>query len=88
MSEHLLFLTGRLALPRLGKVLAAMQPTPFTFEVRDIGVKVAALMTPDIIRRRLPQPLQATAGHPARALARRSGRVGAGVRRALQPRPR
>jgi dihydropteroate synthase-like protein len=59
MSEHLLFLTGRLALPRLGKVLAAMQPTPFTFEVRDIGVKVAALMTPDIIRRRLPQPLQA-----------------------------
>jgi dihydropteroate synthase-like protein len=59
MPEHLLFLTGRLALPRLGKVLAAMQPTPFTFEVRDIGVKVAALMTPDIIRRRLPQPLQA-----------------------------
>ncbi len=59
MSEHILFLTGRLALPRLGKVLAAMQPTPFTFEVRDIGVKVAALMTPDIIRRRLPQPLQA-----------------------------
>lgn len=59
MSEHLLFLTGRLALPRLGKVLAAMQPTHFTFEVRDIGVKVAALMTPDIIRRRLPQPLQA-----------------------------
>lgn len=59
MSEHLLFLTGRLALPRLGKVLAAMQPTPFTFDVRDIGVKVAALMTPDIIRRRLPQPLQA-----------------------------
>jgi hypothetical protein len=43
----------------LGKVLAAMQPTPFTFEVRDIGVKVASLMTPDIIRRRLPQPLQA-----------------------------
>ena len=59
MSEHLLFLTGHLALPRLGKVLAAMQPTPFTFEVRDIGVKVASLMTPDIIRRRLPQPLQA-----------------------------
>ena len=46
MSEHLLFLTGHLALPRLGKVLAAMQPTPFTFEVRDIGVKVASLMTP------------------------------------------
>jgi dihydropteroate synthase-like protein len=59
MPEHLLFLTGRLALPRLSKVLNAMQPTPFTFDVRDIGVKVAALMTPDIIRRRLPQPIQA-----------------------------
>lgn len=58
MSERLLFLTGRLALPRLNKVLQAMQPTPFTFDVQDIGVKVAALMTPDIIRRRLPQPLQ------------------------------
>lgn len=59
MSEHILFLTGRLALPRLSKVLRAMQPTPFTFDVQDIGVKVAALMTPDIIRRRLPQGLQA-----------------------------
>jgi len=59
MSEHLLFLTGRLALPRLTKVLQAMEPTPFTFDVQDIGVKVAALMTSDIIRRRLPQPLLA-----------------------------
>jgi len=59
MPEHFLFLTGRLALPRLTKMLQAMQPTPFTFDVQDIGVKVAALMTPDIIRRRLPQGLRA-----------------------------
>ena len=79
MSEHLLFLTGRLALPRLGKVLAAMQPTPFTFDVQDIGVKVAALMTPDIIRRRLPQPTAGRSRHSARALARRSGGADAAV---------
>lgn len=59
MSEHILFLTGRLALPRLTKMLQAMQPTPFAFDVQDIGVKVAALMTPDIIRRRLPRGLKA-----------------------------
>jgi dihydropteroate synthase-like protein len=30
-----------------------MAPAPFTWEIRNIGVKVAALMTPEIIRRRL-----------------------------------
>ena len=30
-----------------------MAPTPFSWEVRNLGVKVAALMTPEIIRRRL-----------------------------------
>ena len=59
MPEHILFLTGHLALPRLERVLAAMQPTPFTFEVHDIGVKVAALMTGELISRRLKPPLKA-----------------------------
>lgn len=53
MPEHILFLTGHLAEPRLRRVLEAMAPTPFTWEVRNLGVKVAALMTPEIIRRRL-----------------------------------
>ena len=53
MPDHLLFLTGHLAEPRLSQVLASMPPTPFTWEVRNLGVKVAALMTPEIIRRRL-----------------------------------
>jgi dihydropteroate synthase-like protein len=53
MPEHVLFLTGHLAERRLTQVLQAMQPSPFTWEVRNIGVKVAALMTPEIIRRRL-----------------------------------
>ena len=59
MPEHLLFLTGRLAKPRVARVLQAMQPTEFTFEVHDVGVKVAALMTADLIRRRLPKPVAA-----------------------------
>lgn len=53
MSEHILFVTGHLAEPRLRQVLQSMVPTPFTWEVRNIGVKVAALMTPEIVRRRL-----------------------------------
>ena len=53
MSEHILFLTGHLAETRLRRVLAAMASAGFTAEVRNIGVKVAALMTPDIIRRRV-----------------------------------
>ena len=53
MAEHILFLTGHLAEPRLRQVLEGMAPTPFTWEARNLGVKVAALMTPEIIRRRL-----------------------------------
>jgi len=59
MPERILFLTGRLARVRLEKVLAAMQPSDFAFEVQDMGVKVAALLTGEIIRRRLPKPLEA-----------------------------
>ncbi len=57
--EHILFLTGRLAEKSLLRVLEAMAPAPFTWQVREIGVQVAALMTADLIRRRLTAPLQA-----------------------------
>ena len=53
MTPHLVFLTGHLAEPRLRRVLAGLREPGFTFEVRNIGVKVAALMTPEIIRRRI-----------------------------------
>lgn len=53
MAEHLVFLTGRLAEPRLRRVLAGMGVTPFTWDVRLMGVQVAALMTTEIVRRRL-----------------------------------
>jgi len=54
MPEHILFLTGRLAEKSLNKVLAAMQPTDFSYEVLQIGINVAGLMTIDFVRRRLP----------------------------------
>jgi len=52
MTENILFLTGHLAEPRLEAVLEGMKGV-FAWRVVDIGVKVAALMTEEIILRRL-----------------------------------
>ena len=59
MAERLLFLTGHLARARLERILADLGKTAFTYEIIDIGVKVAALMTEDIIARRLKLPISA-----------------------------
>ncbi|MBZ9810517.1 DUF6513 domain-containing protein [Mesorhizobium sp. BR1-1-9] len=56
MAERLVFLTGHLARARLEKLLSGLGETEFSWEVVDIGVKVAALMTEDIIKRRLIAP--------------------------------
>jgi len=58
MAESILFLTGHLARPRLEAVLEGMKAS-FAWKVLDIGVKVAALMTEEIIVRRLPEPVEA-----------------------------
>jgi dihydropteroate synthase len=60
MTSHLLFLTGHLAHPRLRRILEDLGETAFTWDIIDIGVQVAALMTEPIILRRLPRPVQAT----------------------------
>jgi dihydropteroate synthase len=63
--EHIVFLTGRLAEPGLRRVLADMSASgeggalPFSWEVREIGLQVAALMTADLIRRRVALPVAA-----------------------------
>jgi dihydropteroate synthase len=57
--EHIVFLTGRLAKPSLERVLGGIDAAPFTWEVREIGLQVAALMTADMIRRRVAAPVQA-----------------------------
>ncbi|MDT8424701.1 MAG: DUF6513 domain-containing protein [Methyloprofundus sp.] len=58
MSEHILFLTGKLAHKQLHQILEKMQPE-FTYTVYQIGVKVAALMTADMIGRRLKDTFNA-----------------------------
>lgn len=57
--ERILFLTGHLARPRLERLLGGLGETDFDWAIADIGVKVAALATGDIIERRLKQPVQA-----------------------------
>ena len=61
--EHIVFLTGRLAEPALRRVLGAIDSqsgdAPFTWEVREIGLQVAALMTAEMIRRRVVAPIVA-----------------------------
>jgi dihydropteroate synthase len=59
VTERILFLTGHLARDRLHRVLTGLGDTPFAWEIVDIGVKVAALMTEPIILRRLPRPVRA-----------------------------
>lgn len=54
--EHILFLTGRLAQRSLERVLSGFEPALFTWEVREIGLQVAGLMTADMIRRRVETP--------------------------------
>jgi hypothetical protein len=56
--ERIVFLTGRLAHASLERVLAGME-APFEWEVREIGLQVAALMTADLIQRRVAAPVKA-----------------------------
>ena len=58
--EHIVFVTGRLARARLEKVAAALPEQSFRWSIADAGVKVAALMTEEIIRRRVEIPTGAT----------------------------
>ncbi|MFM9834557.1 MAG: DUF6513 domain-containing protein [Methylophilaceae bacterium] len=56
-ADNLLFVTGKLAEKSLHKTLAQIQTDPkapvFKYRVEQIGVSVAALMTPELISRRL-----------------------------------
>ena len=56
MREHLALLTGHMARARVERTMAALGPTPFGWSVIDTGVKVAALLTEEIIRRRVHLP--------------------------------
>ena len=53
MAEQILFLTGTLAERQLDRVLRQITPRTFEWRIRPLGLKVAALMTADMIKRRL-----------------------------------
>jgi dihydropteroate synthase len=59
MPGHTLFLTGHLAEKRLRQVLGALDDLDFSWSVQDIGLQVAALMTTDLIHRRLSDKMGA-----------------------------
>ena len=52
MSEKILFLTGKLAERQLRRILSSMKPE-FSYKISQIGVNVAALMSENIIIRRV-----------------------------------
>ena len=75
MSEKILFLTGRLAEGQLDRVLNSMQPAGFMYKTQQIGISVAALMTPKLIRRRVSEVGDADRILvPGRCRRRRAGR--------------
>ncbi len=59
-NDHVVLLTGHLAYDRVMAVMSGFSTETFTWEVLDVGVKVAALMTEEIIRRRVSLPERAT----------------------------
>ncbi|MES1179571.1 MAG: DUF6513 domain-containing protein, partial [Hyphomicrobium sp.] len=59
MANKLLFLTGRLAEPRLTRTVAGLGLPEGSWRIANVGVKVAALMTEAIVRNRLKPPLDA-----------------------------
>jgi dihydropteroate synthase-like protein len=59
-ADHIVLLTGHLALRRVETAMQSLKAPAFTWSVMDVGVKVAALMTGDIIRRRVSLPTGTT----------------------------
>ena len=54
MSEKILFITGRLAERQLKRILDSMKPE-FSYQINQVGVNVAALMSESILMRRLSE---------------------------------
>ncbi len=56
MAEHIVFVTGHMAQARLQRELAVLCEPGFEWTVIDAGVKVAALVTTPLLKRRLNLP--------------------------------
>ena len=53
MKEHILFITGKLAEKNLKKILDCIENKSFSYEIRHLNINVAALLTTDMIFRRI-----------------------------------
>ena len=53
MKNKILFVTGKLAEKNLRKILDSIEDKSFTYETRDLSVNVAALLTTEMIYRRI-----------------------------------
>lgn len=53
LEDNILFITGRLAENNLKKVIELIENKNFKYEVRNLGINVAALMTIDIIEKNI-----------------------------------
>jgi dihydropteroate synthase-like protein len=86
MSRRIAFLTGHLAEARLRHVLVETAGDDFSWTVHDLGIQVAALMTADLIRRRLPEEARVAdeivvPGHCAADVAALSEELGVSLTR-------
>ena len=53
LKEKILFITGRLAERSLKRVLDEMGKIPFEYEIRNLNINVASLLTTQMIERRI-----------------------------------
>ena len=51
--KNILFITGKLAEKGLRTVIESIENKDFTYEIRNLNVNVAALLTTDMIERRI-----------------------------------
>ena len=85
-DKKLLFLTGRLAEPRLAETVAAMGLPNGSWRIANLGIKVAALMTENIVRNRLKEPLEADRVIVPGRSRMNLGHLGRALRRAVRAR--
>ena len=53
MKKNILFITGKLAENNLNKILERIENKDFNYEIRNLNVNVAALLTTEMISRRI-----------------------------------
>ena len=53
IKEHILFITGKLAEKNLKKILDCIENKKFSYEIKNLNVNVAALLTTKMIERRI-----------------------------------